>query len=105
MASTTKEMVIERTVCRYAETLGWLAYKFTSPSQRGVPDRMFIKDGKVIFIEFKSTGFKPSKLQNYVINKIREHGAPVYIVDNIEQGMEIFNNFENLCVQAKNNEV
>jgi len=36
------ERDIERKVCEMAKVAGWLAFKFVSPAQRGVPDRIFI---------------------------------------------------------------
>ena len=36
------EKQIERSVCDYAKSIGFLVYKFTSPERAAVPDRMFI---------------------------------------------------------------
>lgn len=87
------EHYIEDKTTKYAESLGWLSYKFSAPSRRGVPDRLFIKLGTTIFIEFKKPGEKPRKLQEAIIRKIREQGVPVYVVDSIERGEEIFNHY------------
>ena len=89
-----KESTIESKVCRYARSLGWLAYKFTSPSFKGVPDRIFIRKGVIFFIEFKSLGKKPTKLQAKTIDRIRSQGFDVYVVDNIDKGYKIFNKYE-----------
>lgn len=84
------EKDIERIVCQFAKELGMLVYKFTSPSRRSVPDRMFItKAGTVFFIEFKRAGAKPSDAQEVEIKKIRATGVQVNVVDNIEQGKHI----------------
>ena len=49
------ERKIESKISKKAIDLGYLTYKFTSPSNRGVPDRIFInKKGEIFFIEFKS---------------------------------------------------
>ena len=49
------EKQIESKVVKKAKELGFLTYKFSSPSNRGVPDRIFISPyGEVFFIEFKS---------------------------------------------------
>lgn len=80
------EKTIEANVCKYAKKEGWLVFKFTSPSNRGVPDRMFIRYGVVFFIEFKATGKKPSKLQEKRFAQIRRDRVPVWVVDNVEDG-------------------
>lgn len=87
------EKDIEKTVCEYAKSLGCLVYKFTSPSRRSVPDRLFIlPDGKgVFFIEFKRRGQKPTAGQAVEIEKIRAKKARVYVVDDKQKGKEILN--------------
>lgn len=81
-----RESEIEKKVSEYAKAKGWLVYKFVSPSQRGVPDKIFIRGGEIYFIEFKASGKKPTKLQDKVFSKIRGELFEVYIIDNIEQG-------------------
>ena len=81
------EKDIESKVCDYAKSLGMLCYKFTSPSRRSVPDRMFItKFGVVFFIEFKRLGCKPTPAQEVEIEKIYRTGVYVAVVNNVEQG-------------------
>lgn len=80
------ERDIERKVCQYAEKNGWLTFKFTSPANRGVPDRLLIRNGQVIFIEFKAKGKKPTALQTKIINKIRQYGCAVYVIDDLDDG-------------------
>jgi hypothetical protein len=81
------EKDIEKRVCDYAKSLGVLVYKFTSPSRRSVPDRMFItKTGTVFFIEFKRKGEKPTAAQQVEIGKIRKQGGTVYVVDDETAG-------------------
>lgn len=81
------ESVIEKKVCDYAKSLGCLCYKFTSPSRRSVPDRLFItKKGEVFFAEFKRAGKKPTEAQMVEIDKLKRQGVPVFIIDNVEAG-------------------
>lgn len=82
----TRESAIEKAVCEAARRAGWLTYKFVSPTQRGVPDRLFIRDGDFVFIEFKAPGKRPSKLQDMQIAKLRKAGCEVHVVDNVENG-------------------
>lgn len=84
------EKDIEKKVCDYAKSKGCLVYKFTSPSRRSVPDRLFITpNGVVFFIEFKRRGQKPTASQEVEINKIWSNGGNVRVVDDVERGKGI----------------
>lgn len=82
------ERDIEKKVVAYAKSLGCLVYKFTSPSQRSVPDRLFIMpNGRgVFFIEFKRLGCKPTASQEVEIEKIKRQGISVFVVDDVASG-------------------
>lgn len=90
-----KESDIEKRVSIYAKKLGFTTYKFTSPSSRGVPDRIYVKSGITFFIEFKAKGGQLSKLQEREIRQIRRQGIDVHVVDNVEMGKAILDNFVN----------
>lgn len=65
--------------------LGGIAYKFTSPGNDGVPDRIILlPEGKINFVELKAPGKKPSKLQKVQINRIKKLGYDVYVIDSKE---------------------
>lgn len=81
-----KESAIEKKVSDYAKAKGWLVYKFVSPNNKGVPDRIFIRKGMLLMIEFKALGKKPTKLQDSVISKLRNEGVLVYVIDNVADG-------------------
>jgi hypothetical protein len=86
------EKQIESKVVKKAKELGFLTYKFSSPSNRGVPDRIFISPhGEVFFIEFKSTKGKLSQLQKKVIKDIIALDVRVFVVRDVIDGMEILN--------------
>ena len=86
-----RESVIEKKVSDYAKLLGWISYKFTSPQNRGVPDHIYFREGHTILIEFKAPGKLPTKLQQKHISRLQDQLIPVYVVDDIKQGKEIFN--------------
>lgn len=83
-----RERDIEKRVVDLAKKAGWQCYKWVSPSQRGVPDRIFIKDGSVVFIEFKAPGKKPTPLQAHTIKKLREHFMVVHVCDSVESACD-----------------
>ena len=77
------ESAIEEMCCDDARDAGWLVKKISFPGSRGALDRMFIKDGRVVFIEFT----RPGKLkntstgQNDTIKELTAAGAECYVVD------------------------
>lgn len=83
------EKEIEKEVCDYArKKYGAMAYKFTSPARRNVPDRIIIfPSGRIIFIEFKATGKKTTSGQNREIARLRNREQTVYIVDTVDDGI------------------
>ena len=88
------ESFIETKVCTYAKSLGWLHYKFKSMSNKAVPDRIFIKGGVVLFVEFKAQGKRPTKLQTKVHGQLMEQKMDVCLIDDVDKGKRIFNKFE-----------
>ena len=89
------ESQIERAVCNHASSIGMLAYKFTSPGRRGVPDRLFITDnGRCFFIEFKTPTGKLSPLQINEHKILRQRGVDVYTVYDVVQGKDVIDNYE-----------
>lgn len=81
------EKQIEKAVCDYAKSKGVLCYKFVSPGHAGVPDRMFVLPGGIVFfIEFKRTGCVPTPLQMREIERLRSQELSVFVIDNIVEG-------------------
>jgi hypothetical protein len=81
------EREIENRVVKYAKDRKFLAYKFTSPSNRSVPDRLLISPtGKIFFIEFKRKGKLPTKLQDFTIQTFKSRGVSVSIIDDCDKG-------------------
>lgn len=85
-----RESGIESKVCEYATIKGWLCRKYTSPGSRGVPDRLFFKDGQTVMVEFKSEEGKLSAAQKFQIKIHREHGMQVEVISSIEAGITLF---------------
>jgi hypothetical protein len=80
------ERDIERRVVEIAKKNKWLSFKFVSPAQRGVPDRIFIKGGRIVFIEFKAPGKKLTDIQDYIIRRMVDFGCEVHVCDSVESG-------------------
>ena len=89
-----RESLIEKAVSDYGRSKGWIVWKFRSPANKAVPDRIFLRSEVTFFIEFKATGKKPTKLQLWTHEKLRDQGFKVYVVDDIDQGKQIINSYE-----------
>jgi hypothetical protein len=74
-AFKTTESKIEKKVVEWCRKNGVLNYKFASPSNRGVPDRVLMFKGKVMFLELKRPGNEPTALQDMNMTKIRAAGV------------------------------
>jgi|HigsolmetaGSP12D_1036236.scaffolds.fasta_scaffold00074_43 hypothetical protein len=70
---------------RVREVGGW-APKWTSPGNNGVPDRIvFLPGGRVVFVELKAPGKKPTALQLHQHKRLRDLGQLVAVVDSREK--------------------
>lgn len=76
-----KERNLERLLARKVKDAGGLCWKFVSPGNVGVPDRICILDGRVVFVEVKTTGCKPRPTQIHRIAQLKDHGIPALVID------------------------
>jgi hypothetical protein len=89
------EKDLEKKIVIKAKKLGYLTYKFASPSNRGVPDRIFISEtGKLFFMEFKSKKGKLNQLQILKISELRAKKQSVFVVNDEELAMEILEKYK-----------
>jgi len=85
-----RESYIEKKVTTIAKQNNWLSYKWVSPSQKWVPDRLFFKDGVIKIVEFKAPNKKPTKGQKLIHQTLAKAGFPVYVIDNVKDGGDLF---------------
>ena len=79
------EKVIEEYLRDQVKSKGGKAYKFVSPGNAGVPDRMIVLPGcEIFFVELKAPGKKPTELQNKKIAELRTLGKDVFVADSKE---------------------
>jgi len=77
-----KESSVEEYLRKKVKELGGKAYKFVSPGNAGVPDRLVcLPNGKVVFIELKAPGEKPTPLQLKKHRELQQLGQTVYVID------------------------
>jgi hypothetical protein len=81
------EKYIEKALITRVKQLGGLCEKFTSPNRRSVPDRLITlpPDGRIILVELKAPGKKPTPNQIRDHTKRRMLGCDVRVIDTLEQ--------------------
>lgn len=81
----TSEKIIERKLVEAVKNSGGMCIKLLSDYITGLPDRLCLFPGqKAIFVELKTTGEKPRKIQIFIHNKLRALGFRVEVIDTIE---------------------
>lgn len=80
-----RESVIEKALVERVKALGGMCEKFTSPSRRGVPDRLVtLPGGRIVFVELKAPGKALSVLQERDHSRRRALGCSVFVIDSLE---------------------
>ena len=80
------EKQIEEWMRKEIEKIGGKFFKFVSPGNDGVPDRIAILPGGLIcFVELKRDGKELRPLQEYVCGQLKELGCNVLKVRGIEE--------------------
>ena len=81
-AKKDSEKLIERKLRERVQRAGGFALKLLDFG--GIPDRLLVlPDGRTLFVELKSTGAKPTKLQLYRHRQLRELGHRAEVIDNL----------------------
>lgn len=81
-----RENFIEQTFIKAVADSGGVAFKFTSQTMNGVPDRLvLLSQGKCAFVELKAPGKQMRLLQRKRRLQLESLGFPVFCIDSIEQ--------------------
>ena len=83
------ERNIQKAIIKKAKKYGWYSVKIIQCNKPGFPDLQLMRDGISVFIEVKDTGKKPSPLQLYLHEELRSLGFKVYVIDNINDILDI----------------
>lgn len=86
MTKNLKESDIEKYLVYKVKSIKGIAYKFTSPQRRSVPDRIvLLPQGNIYFIELKAPNKKPTILQTLEHERIKSLGFDVIVIDTKEK--------------------
>jgi len=79
------EKVVERKLVELVKINGGMCIKLLCDQLIGLPDRMCLFSGhKIVFVELKTTGRKPKRIQAHMHNKLRALGFRVEVIDTVE---------------------
>ncbi len=80
-----KESQIERYMVRKVKEHGGLCFKFVSPGNPGVPDRIVITPaGKTVYVELKTDAGRLAKIQKWQQEEMAKRGADVRVLFGME---------------------
>lgn len=76
------EKYLEKKLVERVEAVGGMCIKIHNPYYRGLPDRLvIIPDGGTVWVELKTKGKKPTKLQQLAHEELRKREQLVYVID------------------------
>lgn len=99
-----RESIIEKKTCDAARAAGWLVHPKAARGNRGWPDRTFSHRRpffetnhaamkwrhRVLFVEFKAPGKRPTKQQAKRHRELMDEGYEVHVIDSVEAGVALF---------------
>ncbi len=90
------EREIEKKLVDGVRKLGGRAYKFVSPGNDGVPDRIVVLPGRSPkFIELKTETGRLSSLQNVQIKRLKDLGQDVRVLYGLEDVKRFLEEMQN----------
>ena len=99
MAQIDSEKLVERKLVELVKINNGMCIKLLCDQLIGLPDRLCLfPNHKIVFVETKTTGQKPRRIQAYMHKKLRALGFRVEVIDSIEGVEQFIDNivYENL---------
>ena len=85
MRQIDSEKAVERKLVELVKAKKGMCIKLLCDQLTGLPDRLCLfPGGVIIFVEVKTTGQKPRRIQTFIHNKLRALGFRVEVIDTIE---------------------
>ena len=86
------EAKIKLDIVKYLQLRGFLCWKLSDRFRSGIPDIFCARDGKVYFFEIKKESGVVSKLQEYTIKQLNDHGICAGVVRSVEDVKKLIEN-------------
>jgi hypothetical protein len=93
MRQIDSEKAVERKLVELVKAKKGMCIKLLCDQLTGLPDRLCLfPGGVIIFVEVKTTGQKPRRIQTFIHNKLRALGFRVEVIDTIEAVTKLLDN-------------
>lgn len=93
MKQIDSEKLVERKLVELVKINNGMCIKLLCDQLIGLPDRLCLfPNHKMVFVETKTTGQKPRRIQAYMHKKLRVLGFRVEVIDSIEGVEQFINN-------------
>ena len=85
------ETDIKKQVKEYLDIMSWFSFPILQSlgAFKGIPDRIAIKNGRILFLEIKRTGGKLSESQKLFQEKIEKAGGEYYVIHSLDELIKI----------------
>ena len=94
-----RERDIEAKLRQAIEKDGGLFFKFVSPGNDGVPDRIAIlPDGQIWFIELKAESGRLSPIQVWQIDRLRQLGVNVAVIRGMDEARSFIEEMQDAVI-------
>lgn len=85
MKNVDSEKLVERKLVELVKINNGMCIKLLCDQLIGLPDRLCLFPGhKIAFVELKTTGQKPRRIQAYIHKKLRALGFRVEVIDTVK---------------------
>ncbi len=89
------ETQLETKIKKYCDEKNFLCWKLSSPSTRGVPDRIVLApNGRILFLELKAPRKKATDMQEYRLKQLQDRGFDAVCTDNFALAKELIDEME-----------
>ena len=87
------EKALEKKLNKFAKANNVISIKLDPSHAKGIPDRLFIRDNKVVFLELKGEGKlnTATKIQKWWIQRLQKQNFKAEITDNYDIAVELLN--------------
>ena len=99
MKQIDSEKLVERKLVELVKINNGMCIKLLCDQLIGLPDRLCLfPNHRIVFVETKTTGQKPRRIQAYMHKKLRALGFRVEVIDSVE---DVINFIEDIMLNKQ----